>query len=145
MRTIRFSARIRCLLVQVNGGSMQVTLICYTVDMKVVDIISVAELSEMSDKMYGSFVKAVVDLEKGTLVVDAEMHADEEQYLLENGSVQSDLWGINLHPDKFGTDEFIEFDSLINIRPRQQNRSRNVESKETQRLIIALIKSKVTA
>ncbi len=113
--------------------------------MKVIDTIGVSELAVMAESMYGSFVKAVVDLQQNSLVVDAEMHADEEQYLLENGSKQADLWGINLYPGKFGTDEFIEFDSMINIRPRQQNMSRDVEDEETRKRIVALVKQKVTA
>ena len=50
--------------------------------------------------------------------------------MLDNGSRQEDLWGINLYPNRFGTLDFIEYDSLINIRPRQNNRSRYVESPE---------------
>lgn len=80
----------------------------------------------MAEKMYGTLVKADVDLASGSMVVDMEMHADGEAYLLDQGSQQADLWGINLHPDKFGTDDFIEFDSMINIRPRQNNPSRDV-------------------
>jgi hypothetical protein len=98
--------------------------------MKQVDKISLAELSEMAAKMYDPLVKAVVDLQQKTVVVDAEMHVDEEQWLLENGSQQADLWGVNLYPGQFGTDQFIEYDSMINIRPRQQNRSRAIESPE---------------
>lgn len=109
------------------------------------DKVSVTELSEMAEKMYGNLVKGVVDIEKGMLVVDAEMHADEEQILLEEGSKQEDLWGINLYPAKFGTDEFIEFDSMINIRPRQKNVSRGVEDEETRKKIISLVHKKVRA
>lgn len=98
--------------------------------MKQVETITIQELRAMAERMYGDFVKAVVDLDRGIVVVDAEMHADEEAYLLEHGSRQADLWGINLYPDKFGTDDFIEFDSLINIRPSQDNRSRSVESEQ---------------
>lgn len=98
----------------------------------------------MADNMYGNLVKAVVDLQKGSLVVDAEMHADEEQYLLENGSQQQDLWGINLYPAKFGSDEFIEFDSMVNIRPRQQNMSRSVEDPAIREQITRLVNQKVT-
>ena len=112
--------------------------------MKSVDTISVKELSEMSKNMYGNLVKGVVDLANNSLVVDAEMHADEEEYLLEAGSKQSDLWGINLYPEKFGTDEFIEFDSMINIRPRQQNMSRDVEDEGIRKHIIDLVSNKVT-
>ena len=114
--------------------------------MKTVDMtISVSELAAMAEKMYGSLVKAVVDLQKNILVVDAEMHADEEQYLLEEGSQQNDLWGINLYPAKFGTENFIEFDSMINIRPRRQNMSRDIEDPKTREQIIALVKQKIVA
>lgn len=95
--------------------------------MKQVESLTVDELQAMAQKMYGGLVKGVVDIQKGLLVVDAEMHADEEQFLLEQGSKQADLWGINLYPDKFGADDFIEFDSMINIRPSQQNMHRGID------------------
>lgn len=111
--------------------------------MKQVDKISVKELKEKSLKMYDPMVKGVVDLAKGFLVIDAEMHVDEEQFLLENGSKQSDLWGINLYPDKFGTKDFIEFDSMINIRPRQNNKTRTVEDPKIQEEIRTLVEGVV--
>ena len=89
--------------------------------------------------MYGNIVKAVVDIEKKLMVVDAEMHVDEEQYLLEHGSKLNSLWGINLHPADYGTENFIELDSMINIRPRQQNMSRGVENPEIQNQIIDIV------
>ncbi|MCL4554099.1 MAG: DUF5674 family protein [Actinobacteria bacterium] len=112
--------------------------------MKLIDTITVADLSEMAGRMYGTFVKAAVDLERGLLVVDVEMHVDAEQFLLEDGSQQGDLWGINLYPDRFGTDEFIEFDSMINIRPRQGNMSRGVDDEKLRDRIILLVRGKVT-
>ena len=108
--------------------------------MKQVDKISLAELTEMSKKMYDPMVKAVVDTRQKLLVVDAEMHVDEEQWLLENGSQQADLWGFNIYPAEFGTDKFIEYDSMINIRPRQNNRSREIESKEIRTQIEAIVR-----
>ncbi len=111
--------------------------------MKQIDKITATELSEMSQKMYGNLAKGVVDLNKGILVVDVDMHVDAEQFLLENGSIQDDLWGINLYPDKFGTDEFIEFDSMINIRPRQNNLSRGIDDENIRRQIKQLITEKV--
>jgi len=111
--------------------------------MKEIKEISVAELSGMAASMYGNLVKAVVDLNRDLLVVDAELHVDQEQYLLELGSEQQDLWGINLYPEKFGSDEFVEFDSMINIRPRQHNMSRGVEDSEIRNKIIALVDRKV--
>jgi len=88
--------------------------------------LEITELKKMSSKMFGGLVKAVVDLKKEIMVVDAEMHADEEKYLIELGSAQDDLWGINFYPDLEG-DDFIEFDSMINLRPRLNNFSRGVE------------------
>lgn len=107
--------------------------------MKVVDKISVKELQEMADKMYGSLVKADVDVARRVVIVDMEMHADGEAELLQSGSKQADLWGINLYPAKFGTDEFIEFDSMINLKPRQQNMTRGVEDPKIQEQIRAII------
>lgn len=103
--------------------------------MKQVDSISLAELEEMSRNMYDELVKAVVDVERRILVIDAGLHADEEQYLLEQGSAQENLWGINLYPDAFGEEDFVEFDSMINIRPAQGNRSRSVEDENIQQVI----------
>ncbi len=46
----------------------------------------------MAEKMYGNLVKVDVDVDKKLVVVDMEMHADGEAYLLENGSKQDSLW-----------------------------------------------------
>lgn len=107
--------------------------------MKIVEKISISELSDMAEKMYGSLVKADVDVSKSILIVDMGMHADEEAYLMENGSKQTDLWGINLHPSDYGTDDFIEFDSMINIRPRQGNPSKDVLDPQIRQNIITLV------
>lgn len=99
--------------------------------------ISIKELKEMASKM-GGLVKAVVDVKKEVMVIDSAMHADEEKFLLEKGSNQDDLWGINLYPEAVGED-FIEFDSMINLRPRLNNFSRSVEDVELQKKITAII------
>lgn len=91
-----------------------------------------SELQNSEFLYNGEMVKGVVDVEKGLLAVDGEMHADIEQYLLAHGSKQYDLWGINLYFDEEDEDDFIEFDSMINIRPAQNNRTRSVESPEIQ-------------
>lgn len=80
----------------------------------------------MADRMFGELVKADVDMAKKIIIVDMPMHYEGEAYLLERGSKQQDLWGINLHPGDYGTDDFIEFDSMINIRPSQGNPSKDV-------------------
>jgi hypothetical protein len=112
--------------------------------MQIVDKISISELSTMAENMYGNLVKGVVDIKRNVLIIDMEMHVDGEQQLLETGSKQNDLWGVNLYPSKFGTDDFVEFDSMINIRPRQKNMSRDIESPEIRKQIIALVKQRIT-
>ncbi len=96
-----------------------------------------AECFSGTDPLEGNFIKAVVDVEREIIALDAGMHVDLEQYLLEQGSKQQDLWGINFYPELTGSD-FIEFDSMINIRPGQGNRSRSVESPEIQQKIKAV-------
>jgi hypothetical protein len=102
------------------------------------DKISIAELKEMSARKFGNLVKAVVDIEKEIMAVDADLHADEEAALLEGGSLQKNLWGINIYPGLTGKD-FIEFDSLINLRPSHGNRSRGVDNPEVQEKILAIV------
>ena len=70
-------------------------------------------------------IKCVADVRLGLLALDPELHADLERLLLENGSAVGDLWGFNLYPDDEG-DDFIEYDSLINIRSWQNNPTRGV-------------------
>ena len=88
--------------------------------------ISRNELKNMLPGYFGDMIKAVVDIKQNVLGLDAELHADIEKEMLAQGSSQVDLWGINLYPNIDGED-FIEFDSLINIRPYQGNRSRDVQ------------------
>lgn len=109
--------------------------------MKIVkDKISIAELKSMSDKMFGELVKAVVDVEQNIMAVDAGLHADEEYVLLEEeNSTQENLWGINIFPNQFGKDDFIVFDSMINMRPSQGNRSRGVDDPKIQKRIREIV------
>lgn len=106
--------------------------------MKIVDKISVDELKKMAQKMDGHLVKADVDVARKIVIIDMPMHFEGEQELIQNGSKQKDLWGINLFPEKFGTDGFIVYDSMINIKPRE-NPSMNVQSKNARTQIHAII------
>jgi len=106
--------------------------------MKIIkDKISIQELKEMAKNMFGDLVKAVVDVEKRIIAIDAELHSDEEATLIENGSKQENLWGINIYPEN--QEKLIEFDSMINLRPSQGNRSRGVDNTKTQKLIINIV------
>lgn len=107
--------------------------------MKIItDQITIEELKEMSQKMFGNLVKAVVDAEKEIIAVDGELHSDEQELLIENGSKYENLWGINIYPEM--TDEnWIEFDSIINLKPLLGNRTRGVENPETKEKIIQIV------
>jgi len=102
--------------------------------------ISLDELKKMSENMYGGLVKAVVDIEQEIMAIDAELHADEEALLLDKGSKQENLWGINIYPDNEGKEDFIEFDSMINLRPSQGNRSRSIENQQLREKIISIVR-----
>jgi Protein of unknown function (DUF5674) len=106
------------------------------------DTISLKELQVMAASFFGDMVKGVVDVERGLLALDAELHSELESLLLENGSNQQNLWGVNLYPELQG-DSFLEFDSLINIRPSQGNRSRGVENPEIRSRIVAVVESRI--
>lgn len=96
--------------------------------------LSLAELKKIAEERFGDMVKAVVDIKKNIMAIGGEMHADEEEVLLKDGSQQHDLWGINFYVQE-SLEDFIEFDSMINIRPSQGNCSRNVESEEVKKKI----------
>ena len=100
--------------------------------------ITVAELQAIAKERFGDMVKAVVDLDKKVMAIGGELHADEEAVLLDNGSQQRNLWGINIYVDQ-PRENWLEFDSMINIRPSQNNRSRTVENVTLQKKIIDVV------
>jgi len=100
--------------------------------------ISREQLKELASNTFVDMIKCVADVNRGLLAVDAELHADLESMLLEQGSEQEFLWGFNLYPNETG-DDFIEFDSLINIRAWQGNRSRDVEDENVRKQIKELV------
>lgn len=102
------------------------------------DKISLVELKKMAEEMFGNLIKAVVDVKKKIMVVSGELHSDEEALLIENGSKQGNLWGINIYPEE-KDENWIEFDSLINLRPSQGNRSRGVDNPKIKREIIEIV------
>lgn len=101
--------------------------------------VSIGHLRRLMDSGFGDLVKAVVDIERRIMTIGGQLHADEEVFLLETGSRQADLWGINLYPESYGQAEFVEFDSMINLRPTQGNRSRSVENVSTQHEIVEIV------
>jgi hypothetical protein len=102
------------------------------------DPVSLDEIRLLAGRRFGDLVKAVVDLKRGIMLLDAELHADQEAELLADGSVQEDLWGINLYPEVEGAD-WLDFDSMINLRPSFGNRSRGVDDPATREAIARLV------
>jgi len=104
--------------------------------------LSLDELKQMAANTFGNMVKAVIDVDKELIAVDAELHSDLEALLLEDGSKQKGLWGVNFYPGIQG-DDFIEFDSMINMRPSQGNRSRGVENEEMRKKIVKIVAKRI--
>ncbi|QQG42977.1 MAG: hypothetical protein HYW15_02740 [Candidatus Giovannonibacteria bacterium] len=98
------------------------------------------EFQAVAKAGFGNFVKAVVDIKQGIMAVGGELHADEEALLVEReGSSRENTWGVNLYTEKSG-DEFIEFDSMVNIKPAFGNRSRGIESPAIREQIKAIVR-----
>lgn len=111
--------------------------------MKIIDdSITLEELKQLAENMFGNVVKAVVDVEKEILAIDAELHSDLEAFLLQEGSRQNNLWGINLYPE-MTTEEFVEFDSMINLRPSQGNKSRGIQDENIRNKVLKIIEKRV--
>lgn len=103
-----------------------------------------AAIADRAAAQFGDMVKAVVDVGRRVMAIGGELHSDEEAALLEDGSRQEDLWGINLYPAELGN-EWIEFDSLINVRPSQGNRSRSVDDERLRESIREIVNDLVPA
>ena len=104
--------------------------------------VSLEQVRQLARERFGDMVKAVVDLRRGIMLLDADLHADQEAELIADGSAQEDLWGINLYPDMPGAD-WVEFDSMINLRPSFGNRSRGVDDPATREAIVRLVEQLV--
>ena len=98
-----------------------------------------AELKKIAERRFGDLLKAAVDIEQSIMAVGGELHIDEAVMLYEeSGSKGHNVWGINIWPDRTG-DEFIVFDSMINLKPNQDNRTRGVNNLEIKEKIISIV------
>lgn len=99
-----------------------------------------SEILEMAAEEFGDIVKAVVDIEQGIMGIGGELHADEEVLLFEQeNSKRENTWGINLYPKK-SADDWIRFDSMINLKPAFGNRSRDIEDSSIREKIKEIVK-----
>ena len=72
------------------------------------------------------------------MAVGGELHADGETMLLEDGSLQENLWGGNFYPWN-NSDERIEFTSFINIRPADDNASMEILDPEKRQQVACIV------
>ena len=97
-------------------------------------------LQKLAEEVFGDMAKLVIDVEKGIMAAGGEMHADCEQALLDNGSSQDNLWGANIYPfEDRNSESFIEYHSLINIRPRANNRGMEIEDDKIRQRMKSII------
>ena len=95
-------------------------------------------LEELSGIYHKRLVKGVADLERGILALGGEWHIDADNVLVADGSSQPNLWGFNVYPKEKG-DKAIKYNSMINIRPAQGNRSMDVLDTDLQKEIRSLV------
>lgn len=106
--------------------------------MNVILIKSKATQAQVVDMMAAleNYIKVAVDIRLGVLAGGGVMHADCEKVLLDAGGKQADVWG----GDWFPREKRVAFGSLINIRPRQNNRSMEIQDPEIKRKVESIIR-----
>jgi len=100
--------------------------------------ISLEEVKKMAEEQYGNMVKAVVDVEKDMMAIGGELHSDANDLLNKAGSDQRKVWGINIFPNK-PKEEWIEFNSLINIKPKEGNFDMDIKLEEIKNKIKEIV------
>ena len=106
------------------------------------EIVTKAELNERAKEMFDNLVKAVVDVEQGIMAVGGYMHADELTVLMEQeNSTREHTWGVNIYPGKLEGGDWLEFDSMINLKPWLNNRTRSVEDESLRNKIEEIVSS----
>lgn len=94
------------------------------------------EIRTKHNHFFQKMVKIVVDVAMNKLALDADLHADLEGFLLQEGSEQENLWGANIY---FEGPVYVEFNSLINIRPSQNNPSMDILDENIQKEVLSIV------
>jgi hypothetical protein len=95
------------------------------------------QLEQMGTAFDGALIKLAVDVERGILAGGGELHADCEEALLEDGSLQNNVWGADWYPGE----RQVSFEALINIRPRQGNFALEIQNPEMRTRIEHIVRS----
>jgi len=106
------------------------------------DKVSKNELPDIAKEFYVNMVKGAVDVENEIMALGGEYHVDANMVLIEHDSRQDNIWGFNLYLEK-ESDDWIEYVSLINIRPADGNRSMFIENKQLRDKIKEIINKKI--
>ena len=106
------------------------------------DKISLEELEALAKEFYGSMIKGVADIERGVVAFGGEYHMDANITLIEDGSSQLNLWGFNVYFKK-PREEWLEYTSLINIRPTAGNFDMMIDDKKIRQKVKEIINSKI--
>jgi hypothetical protein len=97
---------------------------------------TIEQIKQMAKTFNGVMIKLAVDVKRSILAGGGALHADCEQLLLEDGSQQEDVWGADWYPDS----REVNFEALINIRPRQQNFDLELQNSELREQVEAIVR-----
>src|SRR3989338_7891090 len=101
--------------------------------------ISITEVKKLAESWYGSMIKGCVDIEAGRVALDGDYHIESSELLTSTGSKFKDVWGFNIRFEE-SPDGVLEFDSMVNIKPNQGNRSHNISDPEVTQKAEEIIK-----
>lgn len=108
------------------------------------DNINIEELTNLSKETYYPMIKGVVDIENEIIAFGGEYHMDANNVLLEQGYTQNNIWGFNVYLDKINDKEnWIEYMSLINIRPLQNNLDMEIQNQEIRDSVKNIVNKKI--
>lgn len=97
-----------------------------------------SEIKEMLEALK-SYIKLAVDIKREIVAGGGMLHADCEAALIDEGSRQVDIWGADWIPSS----KEVRFEALINIRPRQKNRSMLIEDNGIRLKVERIVKEKL--
>ena len=108
----------------------------------IVDSIALAEVGEIAEEFYKDMVKGVADVEREVIALGGEYHMDANAALIADGSAQDNLWGFNVYPER-DPEDWIEYISLINIRPALGHRTLEIKDELLRGKIKAIIEKRI--